>query len=743
MLSDLPAGSSPEPVAAAHFPSRLHAYVWRNWELVPAARLASVVGASERDVASLAASMGLPPQSGAEAERLRLGAVTVIRRNWHLLPYDQLLDLLGWSAERLAFTLREDDFLFNKLGLLKPRCPALAWEPPGDESTEAVARLAAAAQAWPSLHQDADPLFSFVARSTEVPDTPPRAAAPSPRFAPRYCYSYFGSYGDPLLASDAGPYPDGLLARLGDCGVDGVWLQGVLEKLAPFPWAPERSEGFDQRRARLAELVERAGRFGIGVYLYLNEPRALPLAFFDEHPDLFGVEELEHGTLCTSHPDVRRYLRDSVRSLFEAVPALAGVFTITASENLTSCWSHKLGDACTRCRHRAPAEVVAEVTSEIREGVRAAGSDAAVVAWDWAWPPELVPDIVERLPADVRVMSTSEWGTTLRRGGVEVGVIDYTISVTEPAPQACRVWSTAKARGMATLAKVQVGTTWELAAVPYLPAVDNVARHIDALRRAEVDGLMLSWTLGGYPSPAMEVVGLLSDDAALGPDEAIAQVARRRFGDEAAPTVIEAWRRFSEAIREFPFHVQTVYLAPLQMGPANPLWAEPTGYAATMTGIPYDDLESWRSVYPVEVYIDQLDRVAAGFEAGVRLLDAAPSAGAHAQALEEERRVAVACACHFRSAVNQARFVRARDALAHAAGVEASRLLDEVEALLADERAVAERLLGIQVRDSRIGFEATNHYFYVPSDLVEKMANCDDLLQRWLPGERSRRAAVA
>jgi len=34
----------------------------------------------------------------------------------------------------------------------------------------------------------------------------------------------------------------------------------------------------------------------------------------------------------------------------------------------------------------------------------------------------------------------------------------------------------------------------------------------------------------------------------------------------------------------------------------------------------------------------------------------------------------------------------------------------------------------------RIGFEASNHYFYVPADLLEKVINCRDLLDRWLPG---------
>jgi hypothetical protein len=45
----------------------------------------------------------------------------------------------------------------------------------------------------------------------------------------------------------------------------------------------------------------------------------------------------------------------------------------------------------------------------------------------------------------------------------------------------------------------------------------------------------------------------------------------------------------------------------------------------------------------------------------------------------------------------------------------------------------------LQTHDSRFGFEASNHYFYVPMDLAEKILCCRDLLDRWLPAEREKR----
>src|SRR5438874_264351 len=136
----LPEGGAPKALHFDHFPDRQHAFVWRNWGLVDVARLATVLGTSEADVTALATSMGLPPNPAPEPEWRTRGYVTLIRRNWHLLPYDQLLTLLDMPEQRLAQVLREDDFLFVKLGDLKPHCGRLAYTPP---DAKASARAAA------------------------------------------------------------------------------------------------------------------------------------------------------------------------------------------------------------------------------------------------------------------------------------------------------------------------------------------------------------------------------------------------------------------------------------------------------------------------------------------------------------------------------------------------------------------------------------------------------------------------
>jgi hypothetical protein len=259
---------------------------------------------------------------------------------------------------------------------------------------------------------------------------------------------------------------------------------------------------------------------------------------------------------------------------------------------------------------------------------------------------------------------------------------------------------------------LQVGTTWELASVPYIPAVEQAWAQGHNLREDAVSGLMLGWTLGGHPSPNLEaaVAGLNGEE--------LEAVAVRRHGARHAGPALAAWRGFSRAFREFPFHIGSVYHASWQMGPANLLWATPTGYASTMVGLPYDDVTRWRSIYPADVWCAQLERVADGFDTTAAQWVAAVGDDPP-ESLEEELRFARACAIHWRSAATQARWIALRDT------PDADRAA--ARALLEGELALARQLHRLQSEDSRIGYEASNHYFYVPLDLVEKAINC-----RWL-----------
>ncbi|MFV2066098.1 MAG: hypothetical protein ACC645_03900 [Pirellulales bacterium] len=731
---ELPVGSNPPALSFPHFPDRVHAFVWRNWQLVDADRLAAVLGTSVENVRRVATSMGLPPAPSVPDELRTRAYITIVRRNWHLLPYVQLLELLGTSAEEFSVSLHDDDFLFIKLGSLKPQCEPLRYVPPDVETQRRAARIRAVVERHfgQQLAEPMQPRFQFVDDLSRLKDGPHTARNAG---GLRYVYSYFAPFGDPLLDAESDPYPEGLLARLAEVGVNGIWLHTVLRQLAPGgDHFPEFGVGHQQRQENLRRLVQRARRYGIGVYLYMNEPRAMPADFFQQRPEMAGITAHGLVTMCTSDRRVLDWMTGALSHLFEHVPDLAGVFTITASENPTNCAYSGRQAGCPRCRKRTQAEIVAEVNAAIEAGVHAAAPEARVIAWDWGWNGHGdASDVIAKLPTSVWLMSVSEWAMPIERGGVKTRIGEYSLSAVGPGPRATRHWRLARERGMKTVAKMQLNATWEMAAVPFLPVMDLVAQHCQNLAKESVDGQMLSWTVGGYPSPNLEIAQRFAESPDASIDTVLDGIAVNRYGADAAPDVRHAWSAFSRAFQQFPYNGSVVYNGPHLSGPANLLYAKPTGYRSTMVGIPYDDVPAWCGPYPPKVLAAQFRKVAqqwsAGLEAMRQAVDRVPP-GQQAVA-KGDLGVAETCALHFASAANQVEFNLTRDALAAENVPPAQRetLVKKLRGILHDEIDAARQLYGLAKADSRIGFEASNHYFYVPIDLVEKVINCESILR--------------
>jgi hypothetical protein len=466
----------------------------------------------------------------------------------------------------------------------------------------------------------------------------------------------------------------------------------------------------------------------------MNEPRAMPGSFFKNRPEMGGVREGEFTALCTSHPAVRQWMGEALAHVFRQVPGLGGVYAITASENLTNCASHGDWRSCGRCKTRSDADIIAEVAAVIEEGVHRGNCRANVVLSDWGWRGHGdAVDIIARLPKSVWLMSVSEWALPIERGGVKTTVGEYSISAVGPGPRALRHWAAARQAGLKTAAEIQFNNTCEIASVPYLPVLDLVAEHIHNLAPAKANGMLIGWTMGGHPSPNFELAQRLNHTPAPDVQSVLDALARERFGPEGAPHARKAWTLTSNAYRQYPFHISVVYTSPVQWGAANPLYPSKTGYKATMWGIPYDDLDGWRGPYPPEVFAGQFEKVAEGWQPGIAELRLAvektpPDRRKEAQA---DLRFAQAAAIHFQSVANQTRFVLARDALAKASnapsGEQRQRLRGQIKQCLESEIVLARQLWRLVREDSRIGFEPSCHYFYLPLDLVEKVVNC-----RWL-----------
>lgn len=85
-------------------------------------------------------------------------------------------------------------------------------------------------------------------------------------------------------------------------------------------------------------------------------------------------------------------------------------------------------------------------------------------------------------------------------------------------------------------------------------------------------------------------------------------------------------------------------------------------------------------------------------------------------AIADQLSVAKALACHFQSVVLQVKFIRLRGSCT-----------TKIQDVLEEEIRTAKSLYELMRKDSRIGYEPSNHYFYTVNDLMEKVINCEFL----------------
>jgi hypothetical protein len=193
--------------------------------------------------------------------------------------------------------------------------------------------------------------------------------------------------------------------------------------------------------------------------------------------------------------------------------------------------------------------------------------------------------------------------------------------------------------------------------------------------------------------------------------------------------VVEAWFRFSEAFQLYPYSV-AIYTIPTQHGPANLLRAKPTGVRNSMILFPQDDYKSWSGKYPPEVVQREFSRMADLWERALpgfrKAMQSAPEP--KRRQADEDLAIAETCYLHFRSTANQVAFYILRD------GPRTPDAVQRMRALVNEEMDLARRLYPLARRHSVIGYEATNHYYYRPADLAEKILNCQWLLENELKG---------
>ncbi len=688
-----------------NFPCIWQTVIFRNYGFVSTDNIASVLKCSSDVVLSEAKRLGLDNVIYDE-NWIKLGYMTVIRNNWFLLPYNQLLVLLGFSQEKLDFILKNEDFFGEKLGSFKPELEEVTYTPLNKEQiaeTEKIARIVACG------YRD-----GFAKKFSFFDDSCKEKGFLQDRSGVRIVHGYLTPCGD-VFSEDSEKYmPDALLQEYAQKGINGVWVHAMLSVLSPYPFDKSQSDDYKQRRVALQKLVDRCAKFGVKVYLYLNEPRGIAVEKLGDFKHLAGRIENGVASLCFEHKEVQDYLYNAVKDLFESVKGLGGCFTITMSENQTHC-HFRQGNNCPICGGVSPEEVTSRINNVILKAVKDSGSNAEVIAnlWGWStymgWTEEQLINGIDLLDKDVSVLCVSEFDLDIEKGGIKSRIIDYSIANPGPGEIAKKSLTFAREKGHKTYAKIQVNNSWECSAVPYLPVFDLTYEHLKNLTEIGVDDYLLTWTQGGYPSPTMDMI---ADYSSQKENFSLSSWYDKYFG-EKSKEIQRAVDKICSAFREYPFSIQNLYLSPRTLGLAN-LWDKaPSEKSSTMVCYAYDDYKNWLGPYPLEVFISQYNKLLTKWKEGVEILEKINDN----QLIDELLTYSKVAYCHFYSDLLQTEY-------SYKKSMQDKNGIDE---LLIKEKGLSLELLALLKKSPFIGFETSNHYFYTERNVVEKLINVERL----------------
>ncbi len=581
-------------------------------------------------------------------------------------------------------------------------------------------------------------------------------AVRSPRFTPRITCLPFYAWEE--LDSQADPYTDETLSLIAHYGFNAIWIGANLDDLGKSSVFPELGQKSEAEIGRLNEILARARKHGIDVYIYLAK-KPLPNLFFDKHPEVRGDPAPRYfagnnSIMCTSVPKTQEYIQDATRSIFVNAPLLKGVIFIVGGEGFYHDWTASSAVVCPRCRNRSPIDVVVEIVDSVDRGAKSARQNAEVVVWTygairtWSQDDETQARLIEKLPKDVIFLAEVAKGGHIEIGPVKERTYDYSISYLGPSEKFRSQLQLCKKQGIPVWAKTESMIALEFIQTPYIPVYQRWRRRYEDLRSfPEVEGLFMNWNHYGFmPSRVSELAKWYTFDPGPDGDELLENIARRDFGPQAAASAVLAWDCFSRAMAFYPFSAP-VALGPIQSGPALPFYFDSAYRPLHNKGRQFSNDLLWTQPWGPNVASGNLKRFEEGWSQGVELLRQVQLKAAKGQETEAIRELGIAQAilsC-VRSVLNQAEFCELRYNLTVARSPkQREEILARMEDVVHREIQNSTEVAKYARADSRLGYtnaasdtEGGSRAGIYTSAMIDKKIHVMRALQTDLAGRRA------
>lgn len=547
------------------------------------------------------------------------------------------------------------------------------------------------------------------------------------------------------------------LAAIASHGYNGIWLHQPLSDYTPSQIFPELGKNSGSYLSLLEALVKRTSKYGIRIYMYLLEPRAMHAdnPFWENHPELKGQHfhqagsELDYYALCSSQPRVRDYIYDSLHKICSRIDM--DFFSITAAEDFSTCIGKLVGEKqareihccepqgimvnndCPLCSKRTGAEIISELLNTMYAGITAGNPQAKLIAWDWGWrklPWENTEkNILDSIHKDIIYISDFEIGGE-RQFPRKKGIYEYSLGYVGPSATFSEMTKYAKGNGRIVGAKLQVGTTHEIASVPNLPLIHNLWEKVSAAKQHKCTVSFSSWNLGTYRTLNTYLFGHAFKSAGNISWTDFLRMACDYLGVpfEASGKLEQAWRYFEKAMEYFPYNVPMLYQGPINYAPAY--WLPPRKTQGTPMGMSCyiqergDDLDWCCGDYSLDEVIELYGKLVKNWAEGLAFIRELNENLPEKSARFVEEYNNAFCIYHvYRSTLNVFRVFRLCRSWENS-------MLEKYHELCREELTNCRELLPFLKVDARLGMHLECRDYMFNSELVEKkIKKLEDCLQ--------------
>lgn len=540
-------------------------------------------------------------------------------------------------------------------------------------------------------------------------------------------------------------YTDEELSGIAETGFNAIWVHGLLHQIVHSPVLPELGVNCELHLTALRKLIDRAAHHGLKVFLYMQPPRALPTDHpcWKKHPAVGGHIEtqcqpddsssnINYRCFCTSQPLVKDYLRSAAAILARELPELGGIIMITASEYSSHCIARcgttlgamgeiiEVATTCPHCAEREPAEIISEIITLMRDGIRTVSDTINILAWNWSWTfyyEQPCREIIERLPKDVMLLAGFERGGSQDYCGHKNTIVnEYSISYAGPSEQCREAFAVAKECGLHTAVKLQFGTTHELATVVSLPLLSNIFRKANFIRRHQISGFMGCWNFGNMLSANTAAFNyFLSTNAPADESSALQAFATEYMPGCQPEQTMNAWYIFAEAMLNYPFSISYLYAGPTNYALAYIPYPEPLKNSSAgrswLNDKRGDDLSGCLNDFTLAEVITGFEKLSEKWAAGVLILEDALSSSVSKNAVAELANAKI-CGAVFHSTFNLFKIYQLRLDWS-------ANQLAEYKNIAHNELMVLEEIKPVVAADKRQGYHPEAHTYMFNEAMIE------------------------